>query len=262
MQLTNKIKRTTPAKGELALFYLAQAGFAIKTSSNRLLIIDAYLSDAAERMFGFKRMIPPLIDAAFCDTDWWLSTHAHIDHLDLDVLPVVGRNKKTMFVGALDCAVHYDKAGIAPERCVILEEGETWGTDELHIQAVYADHGELAPEAIGFVIEIDGIKIYHTGDTCFCPDKIMSYLPDAIDVMLAPINGQFGNMCAAEACQFAAIIKPRVVIATHFWMFLEHVAENGLGDPSTFLSEAQRILHTVEAKVMAPGEMLLINKIV
>ena len=35
-------------------FYLAQAGFCIKSAGNKIIVIDAYLSDAAERLFGFK----------------------------------------------------------------------------------------------------------------------------------------------------------------------------------------------------------------
>ena len=258
--LIDKINTTLPQKGELALFYLGQAGFAIKTASGKLVIIDAYLSDAAERMFGFKRMIPPVMEASACDADFWLSTHSHIDHLDLDILPVIAGNSKTMFIGALDCEAHYDESGIALERCVILEKGETWNTGELLVTAIDADHGELAPEAVGFLIEINGIKVYHTGDTCYCPDKILPYLPLDIDVMLAPINGQFGNMNAIEACKLAALVKPRIVIATHFWMFLEHVAGGGLGDPATFLIEAKKLPQEIHAGVMAPGEMLIIKK--
>ncbi|MCO5239592.1 MAG: MBL fold metallo-hydrolase [Chitinophagaceae bacterium] len=258
--LIDKINNTLLQNGELALFYLGQAGFAIKAASGKLIIIDAYLSDAAERMFGFKRMIPPVIEASACNADFWLSTHSHIDHLDLDILPVIARNSKTTFVGAPDCKVHYDESGIAPERCVILEKGEAWNTGELLITAVYADHGELAPEAVGFLIEISGIKIYHAGDTCYCPAEILPCLPLDIDVMLAPINGQFGNMNAIEACRLAALVKPRIVIATHFWMFLEHVAEGGLGDPATFLIEAKKLPHEIHARVMAPGEMLMIKK--
>lgn len=260
MLLIDKLNNITPTEGELAVFYLGQAGFAIKTSKNRLLIIDAYLSDAAERMFGFKRMIPAIIDATSCNADWWLSTHSHIDHLDIDTLPIVAQNTNAIFIGAPDCEVHYDEAGISLERCVILAEGQRWTSDEVSILAVYADHGELAPEAIGFLIEMEGLTIYHTGDTSFCPEKILPYLPPKIDLLLAPINGQFGNMCATEACQLASIIKPRIVVATHFWMFLEHVSENGTGDPATFLNEAKKTLPAIDAKVMAPGEILLISK--
>ena len=63
MRLAEKIKDTKVEKGEIALFYLAQAGFCIKTTSNKIIVIDAYLSDAAERLFSFKRMIPSVIRA-------------------------------------------------------------------------------------------------------------------------------------------------------------------------------------------------------
>ena len=61
MRLAEKINGIKVDKGEIALFYLAQAGFCIKTAGNKIIVIDAYLSDAVERLFNFKRMIPSVI---------------------------------------------------------------------------------------------------------------------------------------------------------------------------------------------------------
>lgn len=91
MKLAETIHSTKVEKGEIALFYIAQAGFCIKTSDNKIVVIDAYLSDAAERLFSFKRMIPAVIKAEEVDADLYLSTHSHIDHLDTDALPVIAK---------------------------------------------------------------------------------------------------------------------------------------------------------------------------
>ncbi|MEI6901479.1 MAG: MBL fold metallo-hydrolase [Bacteroidota bacterium] len=154
----------------------------------------------------------------------------------------------------------YKQINLSKERYRILKEGEEWETKGVRFKAVFADHGDLATDANGLLIEIDGIKIYHAGDTSFSPDRIKSSLNTNVDIMIAPINGQYGNMNAGEACALAAILKPKIVIASHFWMFLEHVGEEGKDDPTTFLSESDGLSTNIRAMILAPGELLIYPK--
>jgi L-ascorbate 6-phosphate lactonase len=259
MMLAKKIDNLKVAQGEIALFYLAQAGFYIKTT-DRTIIIDAYLSDAVERLFNFKRMIPSVIRPEEIDADLYLSTHSHADHLDPDALPVIAQNKKTFFIGSPDCEELYRNNNIPENRYKVLKLNEEWKCDGISIKTIYADHGDLAPDAVGMLIDMDGIKIYHAGDTCFSPDKIIASLHSDVDIMIAPINGQYGNLNASEACRLARLISPEILIACHFWMFLEHVCEGGKGDPATFLKESENLPEKIKAMVMAPGEFLKYSK--
>lgn len=260
MTLLEKMTKETANPGELLLFALGQAGFLLKTSEGKIVAIDVYLSDAAERLFGFKRMTPTVILPEDLHVDDYLSTHSHIDHLDSDTLPAVVRNEKTFFVGSTDCEAVYHESGLTSDRYHLLKTGDTYETDDLRVRAIFADHGDLAPDAVGLLVETGGIKIYHTGDTAFAPEKISQSLHTDIDVMIAPINGQFGNMNAQETCRLAKILKPKRLIACHFWMFLEHVGEGGNGDPATFLREAKNLPDSTMSTVMAPGEMLRYKK--
>jgi len=260
MRLIEKINNKKVNIGELALFYLAQAGFCIKTQNDKLIVIDAYLSDAGKRLFNFKRMIPSIIEPEEIDADLYLSTHSHIDHLDPDSLPVIAKNKKTFFVGSQDCEDLYKQNNIPGDRYCVLKLNEKWNGIGLSIKAVYANHGDLAPDAIGMLIDIDGIKIYHAGDTSFSPELIKASLNSEVDIMITPINGQYGNLDAYEACNLAGLIKPKVIIASHFWMFLEHVSEGGRGDPTAFLKESDNLPKSIKAMVMAPGELFIYSK--
>lgn len=242
---------------EVGIHFLGQAGFLFLTPNGKRIVIDAYLSDAAQRLFGFKRMVPAVIAPNEIQADLWLSTHEHIDHLDVDVLPILYQDKNTKFIGAPDCKKYYQELGFDDSRYNVLAEGEQWCDGEVQIRAIFADHGELAPEAIGLLIEFSGIRIYHTGDTAFRPDQILASLDSAVDIMIAPINGTYGNMNAKEACQLAQLIKPTYLIPAHFWMFVEHVTEGGAGDPATFLQEAKLLLDQSQPYVMAPGESRL-----
>ncbi|MDO4586769.1 MAG: MBL fold metallo-hydrolase [Planctomycetia bacterium] len=256
-KLIDEMRATKVAAGELAIFYLGQAGFWFKTSNDKNIVIDPYLSDAAERLFGFKRMNPPVIDPNDLDVDYFIATHSHIDHLDTDTLPDVVAKQSVRFIGAPDCEEEFRKQGLSSDRFTILAEGQSCSFDSLSVRAVYADHGELAPDAVGMLIDVDGFTIYQCGDTAYQPERILASLQTTPDIMIAPINGAFGNLNALEACRLAEEIHPRLLIACHFWTFLEHVGENGLGDPSVFLNEAKKLPNDIQAIVLPSGRSVI-----
>ena len=256
MKLIEKIMTHKAETNELLMWYLGQAGFMFKTSNGKLIAIDLYLSDAAERLFGFKRMIPAVIDPDDLKVDYYLSTHSHVDHLDIDVIATVAGCNKTFFIGSPDCETVYHQHGIPHDRYSILKNGDRFETADFTVRAIYADHGDLAPDAVGLLVETEGIKIFHTGDTAYAPEKIAASLNTDIDILIAPINAQYGNLSAREACQLANILKPKMLIACHFWMFVEHVGDDGCGDPATFIKEAESLPKSIKSMVMATGEML------
>jgi L-ascorbate 6-phosphate lactonase len=249
MRLIEKIKAAKVPAGEVAIFSLAQAGYCFKTTAGKTVWLDPYLSDCGEREVGFRRMIPTLVTPDEIDADIYLASHSHLDHLDYDLLPVLAKRKNTRIVAARDCREFLDKAGISAERIAFLSVGEHITVDGIDVLATFADHGDLAPDAIGFVITIDGIKIYVAGDTAFTPDKVLSTVPLPVDIMIAPINGAFGNLDAREAVEFGKLIRPKLLIASHFGMFVEHG-----GDPAAFLATAQEQIPEIPALVLAPGE--------
>lgn len=257
MNLAARIAATRPAPGEVAVFYLAQAGFYFKSASGQTVCLDPYLSDCCERLFGFKRMVPALLAAAELRTDFLVATHSHADHLDPDLLECVKRDAEMRFVGSPDCRAVYRQAGIDDGRVTVLAAGSSATLDGIGYRAVYADHGELAPDAVGFVIQLGGISIYATGDTSYCPERLVASLGTvAIDIMIAPINSAYGNLGHENAVRLAALIQPRAVIGCHFGMFIEHG-----GDPGAFLNCARQTLpKTVTPLVMAPGERTIFSK--
>ena len=84
-------------EGSLALYWLCQAGFAFKTSAGQIVYIDPYLSDVVERLVGFKRMMTSPIQAEEVAADLIICTHEHLDHMDVDALPVTCREPANPF---------------------------------------------------------------------------------------------------------------------------------------------------------------------
>jgi len=258
MNLAETIRKTEVLPGSIAFFFLGQAGFCFKFSNGRTLFLDAYLTDSCYRLFGFKRMTPTVIRPEEVSTDIFFSTHNHADHLDPDTLEIIAGNKAIYFLGSPDCGEIYRKAGIPDSKYGTLKCGQEKEVYGLKLKAVYADHGDQAPDAIGLLIDYDGIKIYNAGDTAYAPEKIVASLNSDIDVMIAPINGAFGNMNAVEACRLAGLVKPKIIIPAHFWMFAEHMKQNG--DPAKFLEEAKKLPAGIKPLVMAPGEKFIYKK--
>lgn len=258
MSVAQDISQTSVKRKQLAIFYLAQAGFCFKTSAGTRILLDPYLTDACNARFGFKRLIPAPMTIEEAHADLLVATHSHADHLDPDALPILAQRAELRFVGSSDCEVSFTGCGIPPSRFDLLRPGEQLQFRDVELQAVFADHGELCPTAIGVVIRVEGLVVYITGDTAYAPEKILASLGGVkVDVMIAPINGQYGNLNARDACRLAALVKPRVLIASHYGMFLEHAGAGG--GPAAFLREAAK-LPGVQGVIMAPGENLIITR--
>jgi L-ascorbate 6-phosphate lactonase len=250
--LAQAIEHTVVGEGCLAVFWLCQAGFVFKTSSGKSVYVDPYFSDAVERVHGLKRMMACPISPEEVTADLILCTHEHLDHLDTDALPSLSCNACVQFAGPLECYRQFRSAGIPEERCHLLEEGREITVEGIRVTGVYADHGDLAPDAIGAVFDLDGVRVYHTGDTAYRPEKLGPVIKMRPDIVIPCINGRYGNLDANEAALLVRDVNPQLAIASHFWMFVEHN-----GDPALFLECCSRVAPSLRAVVMKPGELLL-----
>ena len=116
------------------------------------------------------------------------------------------------------------------DRITYVKAGDMVHVGNYTLQFVACDHGKAAPDAVGVVITVDGKKIYITGDTCLRLDCVKEITDiGAIDVLIAPINGAFGNMNEAECAELSAVLKPHLIIPSHYGMFASHG-----GDPGRF----------------------------
>ncbi len=242
-------------KGSLGIYWLAQAGFAFKTPGGKVVFIDPYLSDAVERIAGFKRMMPTPLAPGEAAADLLVCTHEHPDHVDVDVVPVIAKNPNTHFVGSLGCVTEFKKLGVREDRCHLLEEGKQLALAGVVIHGVYADHGDLSPTALGVVLDFDGIRVYHTGDTSYRPEKLQPVIDLRPDVVIPCINGAYGNLNSEEAARLVGLLRPRLAIASHFGMFVEHG-----GDPASYLAACAQHAPGVQAVVMKPGEQIIFRK--
>ena len=257
MTLAQRIENTEVSAGSVALFWLGQAGFVCKSSGGKIVYIDAYLSELVERRLGvqFKRMMSIPIAPEDVIADLVVSTHDHPDHLDTDAIPIIAQNPRTRFAGPIECVQEYRRLGIPEERILEICEGTELVLEGFGLTAVYADHGDLAPNAVGVVLEFDGIRVYHAGDTAYRPERMQEVIELRPEIALLPINGAYGNLNPEEAARLAHDLQAKVVIPSHFWMFPKHN-----GDPGAFLEACERLAPEVEAVLMCQGERYTYGK--
>jgi L-ascorbate 6-phosphate lactonase len=259
-KLASQIKELHVDSGRLAIFWLAQAGFVYKTPGGTIVYVDAYLSDCVHRMlsdvgYGFKRIMPPPLAPEEVEADVVVCTHSHADHFDYDAIPVLAHNPRIHFVAAPDCRVEFEKLGVPEYRYTIIHEGETLPYGDVSLTGVFADHGDLAPEALGVLVQSGDIKVWQVADTAYRPDKWQDIFAAGVDVIIPPINGAYGNLDGIEAAKLAHDAHARVAIPCHFWMFAEHG-----GSPAQFLDACKELAPEVEPHLMAQGELLVYKK--
>lgn len=248
-----------PANG-LAIFWIAQAGFVFKTPGGTVIYVDPYLTDYVAHQlpeYGqrFKRIMATPIEPQEVEADYVISTHAHPDHLDAEAAAVIARDPEVHFVGGVDCHGAYEQLGLEPERYTIFSEGERLRFADFYLTGVYADHGELAPDALGALLEFGDVHVWHVGDTAYRPEKWGELFEMEIDVIAVPINGAFGNLDAVEAAKLVQDSGAKVAIPCHYWMFPEHN-----GDPLAFLEACEAHAPDAEPKLMSQGEMFLYER--
>lgn len=223
MNLAEEIRETQVPPDHLGICWLGQAGFLLKAPDGTTMVLDPYLTECGERIRGFKRLSPMLIAPEELSADYYVTSHLHFDHFDYDAIPIVAQHaKKTLFLGPGSCQEKFIEMGIPVHRCRRLDRGERYQDNRILIQAVLADHGSMAPDAIGILMEFAGHRLYFSGDTSFRRELLLDVKQFGPDIAVLSVNGAFGNMNAEEGAAAAELTGAKYAIPCHFWTFMEH----------------------------------------
>ena len=253
--LAQEIAAAEVPQGAVRLWWLAQAGFAFKSASGTTVYVDPYLSDACERLHGFKRLSLSPLGADDVRTDLLVLTHEHTDHLDPDALPIIARNNpKCLFAGPEGCREGLVEAGVPKGSFTLLEPNAKHQLADLTIHAAPADHGDFSPDALALVLDFGGVKVMLSGDSSLRPGLFQPLIDLRPDVLLPCINGGFGNMSTIDAARLVEAVRPRYTIPCHYWTF----AEQGVSDPWGFVHACKALCPEVDALLLKPGEPLTV----
>ena len=138
-----------------------------------------------------------------------LITHEHFDHCSPeDVEKIQGPG--TVIVTEKDSA----KKLTGDVRVVKPGDEVDLGDVKIDVVPSYNTDKDFHPKKndwLGFIVEIDGIKIYHAGDADFIPE--MKDLQ--VDIALLPVSGTY-VMTADQAVKAALAINPKLAIPMHY----------------------------------------------
>lgn len=258
MNLQSRILNTNLNSNEVAIFWLGQAGFLLKDSEGTMVVVDPYLSDCGERIRGFKRLSPKLINSTELtelQPDIYITTHIHFDHFDFDTIPIVSSCDNTHFFGPQSCVDKFRELNIKDNNISYLELNKEVMHKDVLIKAIYADHGKLAPDTIGLLLKLNGVKFYFSGDTSYHPERLTEIIDFKPDIAILSVNGKFGNLTPEEGANLANLVDPKVVIPCHFWTFIEHG-----GNPQLFKEEMIQHAPQCITRFMYQGETFIYSK--
>ena len=170
--------------------FLRHAGFKIKGS--KTIYIDPY--DIPE-------------DADLEKADYIFITHDHFDHMDFKAIKKLS-TPDTTIVTPHSCSVE----GFST--CT-LQIGQKEKLDSISVETVpaYNINKRFHPKGqyVGYIIEMDGVRIYHAGDTDYTPEmKEVS-----ADIALIPVGGTY-TMDVEDAKKAVKEMKVNYIIPMHY----------------------------------------------
>lgn len=260
--LAQQIANIQVRPGSVMAWWLSGTGFIFKTSAGTQIFIDPYFSNAALPIFGIARAVPPPVPVEEAEPDLVISTHWHEDHLDPEGIPQLAKRSNTQFMGPPSVRSRMLGWGVPASRVTAITEGQTQNFRDVKITAIPARHhagipGWEVPDAIGLMIEAEGLRIYHTGDTEYdLRLRALGYDHERpIDVIFAVINGAGGNMNAHEAALLAWHLHPKVAIPMHHILWKDFTGgEQSTLDPTLFAETYRRLGGTGEVRLLEVGE--------
>jgi L-ascorbate metabolism protein UlaG (beta-lactamase superfamily) len=241
------------APGTIALWWLGQAGFAVR-AGGLVLLLDPFLAPMAERASG-----PAFDPEEAVGVDVVTCSHEHYDHLDLASLPAIARvSPGARFIVPRPLVDAVAAAGVPRERLIGAQPDERIRLDGVTLHPLPARHGVGMADAytfgrelsaglyryLGYVLDDGVARVYHAGDTIVYDGQADRIRALRADVALLPINGRdhfreaagiVGNMDHREAARLADDAGVDVLVPMHYETFPQN-----LGFPAHLVDVVRR----------------------
>ncbi|MCI7093573.1 MAG: MBL fold metallo-hydrolase [Lachnospiraceae bacterium] len=179
--------------------------------------IEVFTQSSIRITYGDRRIYidPFQMREAPKDADFILITHDHYDHFSPEDIEKVSNGKSVLIVPA-KMLPQAEKVSSIVEEIHSVMPGEHYGISGLEFDTVaaYNNLKPFHPKSagwVGYILQIDGQRIYVSGDT----DMNRDNRDVKCDIALVPIGGTY-TMDAKKAAEFINTIRPTVAIPTHY----------------------------------------------
>jgi L-ascorbate metabolism protein UlaG (beta-lactamase superfamily) len=183
------------------IFWVGHACFYIKTKDATVFIDPFRIGDSIKEK-----------------ADLVLITHAHSDHNSKQDIDRVAK-ADTKFIAANKCAEEKSYTKIGLSKPGFKTKFGNIGIEAVHAYNTKDERLKFHPRSenwVGYILDIDGTRIYHAGDTDSIPE--MDRLKD-IDIALLPMGGAY-TMAMDEAIDAVKRFGPKRVVPMHYKMLL------------------------------------------
>lgn len=153
-----------------------------------------------------------------------LVTHGHFDHMG-DAVEIARQYDPTV-VAIFELCHWLQQKGV--KQTSPMNKGGTQKIGNIRVTMTHAVHSSgildgdtivYGGEACGYVLELEnGLKLYHTGDTCVFGDMQIIQELYKPDLVMLPIGDHF-IMSPREAAYAVRLLRPKAVIPMHFGTF-------------------------------------------
>lgn len=180
---------------------------SIKISGDKIIYIDPYN-----------------IRIKSSDADIVFLTHDHYDHLEIESIKNVINEYTTVVTPtsvqakSLEPAVRKDQIiGVCPSEQYFIDGVSVFTVPSYNVNK---DFHKKMYNWLGYIIELNGEKIYIAGDT----DVIEEMKNIKCDVAMVPIGGTY-TMNYTEAAKLINYLKPKHVIPTHYGIIVGNLKD-------------------------------------
>lgn len=142
--------------------------------------------------------------------DLILVTHSHFDHLSpIDIGKL--RGEETAIICSSDCVSQLAKTAqaLSPFQELEVKDIKITAVPAYNLTKSFHPKGNAW---LGYIITIDGVRVYHAGDTDCIPE-----MKDfgTINIALLPVGGKY-TMNAEEAARASSMIRADISIPMHY----------------------------------------------
>ncbi len=252
--LQERVRQRVVPPGQVIAWWLGGAGFIFKTSRGTQLFVDPYLSDVVHEIFGQRRAFPPPVTAEQSRPDVLVCTHWHEDHLDPGSIPIIARNNPEtpllMPPSALARSVSW---GVPRRQITTIKARQSLTIKDIQISAVASRHnagleGWEVHDGVCLIFEIDGLKIFFSGDTEY-DTSLRKLRTLGLHVAFLCINGVGGNMNAHEAALLGWQLGAATLVPMHHYLW-----QNAIHNDEATLDPA--LLESTYSKLGGQGRVI------
>ncbi|MBR3256039.1 MAG: MBL fold metallo-hydrolase [Clostridia bacterium] len=178
---------------------IAQSAIRIETKNGKIIYFDPYKLNGKYSE----------------DADLIFITHPHFDHFSPEDIEKIKTNQ-TKIIAPKELSTKIEQLGFKTDNIILVMPNEKNELEEIIFETIPAyntnkDYHRKEYNWVGYIVTIDGKRIYVAGDT----DNIEEARKIKCDIACVPVGGTY-TMNYKEAAELIKAIKPKTAIPIHY----------------------------------------------